>query len=252
MEIILLIAKNTFRESIRSKILYSVVFFAVVLVTASVFFGRVSIGDSGKIIKDFGLASISFFTVAFVVIAGALMLNKELAKKTIYNILAKPVSRTQFIAGKYLGMLQAATVLLVLLGFFLSGFMGIYERKFDLCLLQGYLFIFFELIILSALAIFFSAIVVTPLLSGLFAFSIFLVGRCSQYIISFAELVENKAAKLVYWVLPHFDSLYAGNEVIYGVLHSLENTLWSAVYSLGYAGVLIILACMAFQKRQFN
>lgn len=252
MQSIFSITINTFRESIRSKILYTLILFALVIVLLAAFFGKVSIGDPSKILKDFGMMSISFSSVIFVVIAGSLMLYKELSRKTIYNILSKPVLREHFLIGKYIGMLLTVSTLTFLLGLFFSVFMYFYDGYLDYHLLQGYFFILLELTILSAFSIFFSAIVVTPLLSGLFTFCIFLAGRSSQYIIEFAELVKSSLIKYIYWILPHFDGLYVGNEIVYRHFHSLENTLWSVVYAFSYSAVLITISCFFFRKREFN
>lgn len=245
------LALCTFSESIRSKILYSVFLFAILIVAIASFFSKNSIGDPSIILKDFGLMSISFFSVAFVIISGSLMVFKEISKKTIFNLLSKPIGRSTFLLGKFLGILLTALVLQYSLVVLLTVFLRIFDGKIDENLYQGYLFISFELVILSALVILFSSIVVTPMLSGLFTFGIFLVGRCSEYLIKFADLTQNSASKFVYWLIPHLDSLYRANDVVYGRLVSNEGILWSFVYSVSYAVVCLVLAKLAFSKRQF-
>jgi ABC-type transport system involved in multi-copper enzyme maturation permease subunit len=94
------IAINTMREAIRNKLLYSILLFAVLVVAVAALFGSVSIGDQMKFVKDFSLMSVSLFGVAIAVMLGVSMLNKELGRKTIYNILSKPVARWEFIVGK--------------------------------------------------------------------------------------------------------------------------------------------------------
>ena len=80
------IALNTVRETIRSKILYSLFFFLILLLAVSAFFGTVTIGDQEKVIKDFGLFALSLFSVLYAVISGSLLLAKELQRKTLYNL----------------------------------------------------------------------------------------------------------------------------------------------------------------------
>ena len=98
------IALNTFREAVRNKILYSVLAFAVLLVAISALFGSVTIGETQRVIKDFGLFALSFFGAISTIICGVSLLNKELKQKTIHNIISKPVARWEFIVGKYLGL----------------------------------------------------------------------------------------------------------------------------------------------------
>jgi Cu-processing system permease protein len=249
---IVAISLTTYRESVRSKMLYTIFFFAVLMVAITSIVGKVTIGDREKVIKDFGLMSISFFSVAFAVISGAALLHKELSKKTVYNILAKPVSRIEFLVGKYLGMLWTGAVLVGLMGAALSLYLVVLEDRADLSLLQAYVFIGLELTIVCAAAIFFSALVVTPLLSGLFTFSIFLTGRSAEYIRAFSDLTGSSVAKTIYWMVPHLHALNVSNGVVYGEVRSLENMIWSAAYAITYAGVLLVLSAVAFRRRQFN
>lgn len=250
------IAVTTYRESIRSKVLYSIMFFALLLVTLSAFFGTVTIGDHIKVIKDFGLFSVSLFTVAFAVISGSNLLAKELSKKTVYNILGKPVARWQFLAGKYFGMLGTSLVLLLLMGVGLTLFVALFEGGIDWKLWQGFYFMGLELAIVCAAAIFFSTLVVTPMLGGLFTFCTFLAGRAIGYLLTFVE--DGTVSGALAWSLealhaglPQLNKLYIGNELVYGIVQPLPAVVWATVYSFGYAGLLITVASILFQRREF-
>ena len=251
------ISLNTFRESLRSKVLYALLFFAVLLVLITALFGSVTIGDQVKVIKDFGLFSICLFAVAYAVIAGATLLSKELSRKTIYNILAKPVRRAEFLCGKYFGLMAVTWLMILLMALGLSAFCWLLEGRLDLTLLPAYSFIALQLLIVCALTIFFSSLVVTPMLSGAFSLGVFLGGRSSQHLLYFIDNGDlsggaAKALKTIYYALPHFDLLDVSNSAVYGVSPSLENLLWSLAYSIGYAGVLLVLAAFIFKNREFN
>ncbi len=251
------ITLSTFRETIRSKILYSVFFFVIALVALSAFFGSVTLGKQEIVVKNFGLFSIAFFTVAFAVISGASLVYKELSKKTIYNILSKSVSRLEFLLGKYFGMLITVCVMLFLMGLGLILFNYLFEKKFDLLLIQAYFGIFCQLIIVCALAIFFSTIVVTPLLSGAFAFGLFLAGRSTDFMLEFIQRngVEGGASLGLTWihkVLPHLNKLDYSDMTVYGQVVSSTSFIWAFLYSIAYAGVLLVLANFFFGKKEFN
>ena len=98
------LALNTFRESIRDRIFYSLLAFAVIMLAFSLVLGNLTIGDEIKIIKDFGLAAISLFGVLIAIFVGISLVYKEMEKRTIYVILAHPISRSQFVLGKYGGL----------------------------------------------------------------------------------------------------------------------------------------------------
>lgn len=251
------IALNTYRELIRSKVLYATVFFALVLVVISALLGSVTIGEQVKVIKDFGLFAVSIFSVAFAVIAGSALLSKELSRKTIYNILAKPVQRWQFLVGKFLGMFGTVAVLAILMGLGLSIFVYFFEDKLDIRLFEAYLYILLELAIVCAAAIFFSCLVVTPMLSGLFTFCLFLAGRSADYILAFAaaEGMSGFSAgllKATYVVLPQLSLVNVGNDIVYGLSTSGWHLMWAFLYTLAYIGALLVIGAMIFGRREFN
>lgn len=257
MEKVWLIALTTLRESVRSKVLYSLFFFAILLVLLTTLFGAVTIGDQVKVIEDFGLFAVSFFTVAYTVISGAALLHKELQRKTIYNILAKPVRRWEFIVGKYFGMLGTVLLMMLLLGPGLMLYVFLFKGELEWQLLAAVLYIFLQLAIVSAAALFFSAMVVTPLLSGAFTFGVFLAGRSTEYLLFFVKdgSLKGAAAELLEWLyllLPHLNRLDVSNQVVYGAALSGSHLLWSAGYAAGYSAVLLLLAVIIFERREFD
>ncbi len=256
LERILVIAINTYRESVRSKLIYSVFFFAAVLVCVSALFGSVTIGDQVKVIKDFGLFAICFFSVAYAVISGATLLQKELTRKTIYNILSKPVRRSEFVLGKYLGMLLTVALLIALMTLALAVFTFFFESRIDWLLAQAAFFIFLQLAIVCAVTLFFSSIVVTPLLSGAFTFAIFLVGRSTEYILRFIDIqplpLVRHVLRGVYTVLPHLNALDVSDRIVYAIPAAPDAMFWSFAYAAAYAGALLVPAILIFARREFN
>jgi len=257
MRKILDIATSTFRESIRSKILYSILVFVVLLLGMSAFFGSVTIGSQLQVISNFGLFSVSLFSVLYAAISGAALLHKELSRKTVYNILARAVTRSEFLVGKYLGMLYTVTAMVAIMGAGLFAFTAVLEGSPSWSLLTACFHIWLELIIICAAAIFFSSIVVTPLLSGMFTFGFFLAGRSAEYLLYFIkqDLVSGWQAWLLqglYVLLPHFDRINISDLSVYGILPAPAQTLAALVYAAGYAAVLLILADIIFRRREFN
>jgi len=257
MSRILSIAINTYRESVRSKILYALLFFAVSVVLISSIFGSVTIGDRVKVVKDFSLFSMSFFCVAYAVIAGSSLLYKELKGRTIFNILAKPVKRSDFIVGKYFGMLLTVVLLQVLMTTALQIFLVLLEFKIDYLIFYAAYSIFLQLSIVCAYTIFFSSIVVTPLLSGAFAFGIFLAGRSSAYILSLLQSVSHSKVlvfllKFVYSFVPHLDYIDLSNQVVYSKNTPIEQVAYASVYSLAYVAILLLLSVVFFERKEFK
>jgi ABC-type transport system involved in multi-copper enzyme maturation permease subunit len=255
---ILIIALNTFRELVRGKVLYSTLFLAILIVAASALFGSVSVGDQVLVIKDFGLFSISLSSILFAVITGASLLAKELERKTILNLLSKPVERWEFVFGKFIGMYITQLLYLCISSLILCSFVSLYTQEFDFKLLMSCSLVSFELLIISAACLFFSSIVVTPFLNGLFSFGLFLAGRSVEHLKAFSQHLSESNSMLgtvtdtIYYLLPHLTKVNVSDAVIFENFISAQYFFWALVYSLFYSGILLVIACLIFSKRDFN
>lgn len=255
---ILAIALNTFREAIRNYILYSVISFALLLVGISAFFGAVSIGDQLKVIKDFGLFSLSFFGALLTMISGVSLLNKELRQKTAYNILSKPVERWEFIVGKYFGLVGTSCILAACMGIALIGFLVPFEGRIDWLLFQGIYFVLLEICIVGAVTVFFSSLVVTTTLTGLFTFGTYIAGRSIGYLNYFLDEshTSNTALRwtisLLDRVLPDLSVFNLNDLLVYGVPASPAHALAALGYCAAYSAVALTLAAAIFRLRELN
>ena len=144
------IAQNTFRETIRDRVFYSLLFFALILIALSMILGNLTLTKPIKIIHDFGLGSISIAGTLIAIFVGIGMLYKEMDKRTIYTILSKPIHRWQFLIGKYLGLgltISVEVVVMSLIVFLLSFY---YVPEIPLKLFFAIVPIFFELMLILA------------------------------------------------------------------------------------------------------
>jgi ABC-type transport system involved in multi-copper enzyme maturation permease subunit len=250
------IALNTFREAVRNKILYSILFFAFLVVGVAAIFGAASVGDQMKFVKDFSLMSISLFGVVTAIVLGVNLLNKELGKKTIFNILSKPVARWQFIAGKFAGLFATLTLLVALMCGTLIAILGIFEQRLDWGLVLASTTALMELMVVIAFALFFSAIVVTPTLAGLFTAAVFVTGRSSSYLhYFFSEQYPRglrAAARVLYWLIPHLDRFNIADQVVYGHYFDLSYFVAILAYAVSYSAVLLLLSVALFSRREFT
>lgn len=246
------LAMVTIKQALRDKIIFGVVVFAVIIFLVASLFGSVSIGDTVRVIKDFGLFSISLMSVLYTVVAGASLLHAELSRKTIYNIMSKPIRRWQFILGKFFGLVVVSITLTFLMALFLSCYLWLWEGVIDWSLLVAYLYIAIESVLISALVIFFSSIVITPFLNGLFVVAVFLAGRCSDYLVEMTKLSGNPIPEKLYYLVPHLHLVWIGDDVVLGKLPSFYHFLCTVSYVGAYSSVLLILAIFAFDRREFN
>lgn len=249
------IARNTSRESIRNKVLYSVMFFAALLIVIASAFGSVSIGDSVKFVKDFALTGLSLFGVAATVVLGVTMVHNEVQRRTIYNVLSKPVTRGEFLLGKYLGLMMTLLVMLLAMGAVVLLVVAALAGKPDWSLVPAVLAMIAEIAILAAVAVFFSTVVVTPALAGLFTVATFIAGRSTSWLAHFQSeefpAVLRGLATALQFLLPQLDQLYVADRIVAGQVLPASLYVWAAAYSLCYVGLLLAASLLLFQRREF-
>lgn len=237
------IATVTLKEILRSKLLYGIFGASVFLLLIATAFATVSIGDQARIIKDFGLLLITLSSALLATAGGSNLLHKELSKKTIYNLLSKPIKRSDFIIGKFLGIFSVCIVVIAVSCVGLIAYARAFEGDIDLGIAIAGMYIGFESLILCSVALFFSSLVVTPALSGILCFAVFMVGRGLQSI---------AALGVLYWILPQTFRFAVSDGIVYGKTPTLSHTVLCAVYAISYAGALLIVATCLFSKRNFN
>ncbi len=177
------IAINVFRESVRDKVLYNLVMFAILLIGASYLLGQLTAGQDVKIIKDLGLSAISLFGLFIAVFIGIGLVSKEVERRSVYSLVSKPIRRYQLVLGKYLGLTLTlavnvsimAAALYAVLGYLSSGFPPGVQRAWDApaldpALLKAVGLILVELMLVTSIAVFFSTFS-TPMLSAAFTFA---------------------------------------------------------------------------------
>lgn len=250
------IALNTFREAIRNKILYSILLFAFVVVGISAIFGSASIGDQMKFVKDFSLMSISLFGVVIAIVLGVSLLSKELGKKTIFNILSKPVARWEFVVGKFFGLFATLTLMVAMMSAGLIAFLAAFERHLDWGLVLASGTSLLEVMVVIAIALFFSSVVVTPTLAGLFTAAAFVAGRSASYLAYFTSDDFSPGMRIVartlYWILPHLQQFNIGEFVVYGDHIEPSLVLALLAYATAYSAILLILSIALFSRREFT
>lgn len=262
------IALNVFRESVRDKVLYNLVFFAILLMGASYLIGQLTAGQDVKIIKDLGLAATSIFGLFIAVFIGIGLVSKEVEKRSIYSLLSKPIERHHLVVGKYLGLVLTLAVNLGVMAVALyvvlawlryvadpHAVLGWDRPALDPHLLKAFLLTFFELAIVTAIAVFFSTFS-TPILSAAFTFGFFVAGRFSADLRNFNQVVESPAANALtaalYWILPNLSPFDVRAQVVHGVPVSASYIALSAAYAVLYIGAMILAATLVFARRDFK
>lgn len=253
-----IVAVNTFREAVRDRVLYNLIFFALMMMAAAVLVGGVSIGIERDVIVNLGLTAISLFGIVMAIFIGVGLVYKEIEKRTLYSVLAKPIQRWQFLVGKFVGLLLTLAVNTLLMAIGLGAALFYVTRKFergDGTIVVTIYFILLELALITALALFFSCFS-SPILSTLYTLGIYVAGVFSPDIrdigIVTSSPVVKAVAKFIYYVLPNFHNFNtiaaaAHNETIPLAL-IWQNTAYASLYVI----VILIAASAMFSGRDLK
>jgi ABC-type transport system involved in multi-copper enzyme maturation permease subunit len=262
------IAVNVFRESVRDKVLYNLVLFAIVLMAASYLIGQLTAGQDVKIIKDLGLAATSIFGLFIAVFIGIGLVSKEVERRSIYSLLAKPIERHQLVVGKYAGLVLTLAVNLAVMAVALYIVLAVmawvagpaaargWERPaLDPLLLKAFAMTFVELSLITAIALLFSTFS-TPMLSAAFTFALFVAGRFSTDLRNFNQVVDSPIASglttALYWVLPNLAPFDVRAQVVHGDAVPFGYLAMSAGYGALYIAALLVLSTLVFSRRDFK
>jgi ABC-type transport system involved in multi-copper enzyme maturation permease subunit len=245
---------NTFKESARNKMFYLLVFFGILFALSSKLISFLTLGDSLKVLKDTGLAAINFFCVLIAIFTGINLVYKEIEKRTIFNILSKPVTRDHFILGKFLGL--ALTMLVALASMAVIFFILVMAvgGGFDLKILLYFCMLYLELLIIVAISLLFSSFT-TPILSFIFTVSLYLIGHIMWTFNEFKSLLHSKlwltTAHALYYLLPNLDKFNIKNDVVLGLPLRGATILFSVLYAAVYILALLAVTIMIFRRREF-
>ena len=249
------IAVNTFRESARNKMFYLLVFFGILFALSSKLVSFLTLGDAMKVLKDTGLAAINFFCVLIAIFTGINLIYKEIEKKTVFNILSKPVSRDEFIIGKFLGLALTMLTALGAMAVIFFAFVAFNGGGFDTKIALYFFMLFLELLIIVALSLFFSSFT-TPILSFIFTVSIYLIGQIIWTYNEFKDLVTvplwRTLTQVLYYLLPNLHKFNIKNEVVLGAAINPWSILYAVLYALAYVLALLAITILVFRRREFQ
>lgn len=247
---------NTFREAIRDKVLYNLVFLALLLMGVAVVIGKMTLGERVKIILDLSLAAMSVSGLLIAIFVGIGLVHKEIQRRTVYTLLAKPISRRDFVIGKYVGLMLVIVLNVAVMTVALLALTAVFsETGTSWGVLVAVLLILFELMIVTGVAVLFSTFS-TPTLSAMLTLGVWLIGRFSSDMVLFASKSDNLALRWVvtgaHYLLPNLEKFDIKNLVVYGMPIEPAYVAAAVAYGTLYLLLLIALSVLIFERREFK
>jgi Cu-processing system permease protein len=248
------VAVNTFRETIRDRILGVIILFALALIVASLWLASISLGQGDRMIKDFGLVAVSFFGLIVAAFVAASLVRKEVEKRTVFIIFSKPVSRSEFIWGKFLGL--AATMFAVLAGMtvFLFLLAWVVARSPSGSLLLAGLLIYLQLLVVMALTILFSTMT-SAVLASVWGICLYAAGELSHNVLSLSQAghsgLAHVASSVVFYVVPNLSAIDIRAPIV-----GEGSVAWGSLaawcgYLLAYLVVVLFATTWIFRRKEF-
>jgi ABC-type transport system involved in multi-copper enzyme maturation permease subunit len=262
------VAAHVFKESVRDKVLYSIVAFAVLLIAASFLMAQLTAGQEVKIMKDLGLAAISLFGRCIAIFIGIGLVSKEVEKRSIYALLAKPITRSELVIGKFFGLVSTLAVNVAVMTVALVVVLGVYEAMtpelvrqaweapaMDPRLVTAVFLILAELAVITAVAIFFSTFT-SPILAAGFTIALVIAGHFGADLKNFEKVVESAPvawmARGLYYLLPNLSAFDVKAQVVHGQPVTGLYVAMTTGYGLLYVGMLQLLSVLLFSRRDFK
>jgi ABC-type transport system involved in multi-copper enzyme maturation permease subunit len=251
----LVIAINVFREVIRDRVLYLIALFTVFLVACIRLLPEISAATEDKITLDVGLAAMSLLGLVIAVFVGTGLINKEIEKRTVLVLMAKPISRAEFIVGKHVGLSAVLGVLIALMTGIYMGLLTLNRIPYPaFSILVSSLFLWLQLSLITAIAIAFG-VFMSSLLATLLTFVVFLMGTASANLVALGTQSKNPTIEAItrnlYFVVPDLSRLDLKNQAVYGQLPNPERLLENAGYGVLYMVLLLAIATLLFSRREF-
>lgn len=249
------LATNTFREAIRNKLLYTLLGFSFLMIASGVLLATLSYVEVDEILQDMGMSAIRFFSAGIAIFVGIGLIHNEVDRRTIFTILSKPVSRSEFLLGKWAGLTFTVWLQLALMGVafaVVSALAGapLRPEHFLAIALIG-----LELMVLVALATLFSAFT-TPMLAALFTIGLWMIGHLTRDLHALSQQSDLEsvatAGSWIFQLLPDFEVFNKTLEAVHGLPIEGGEVGLAIAYAIGYTGCTLLLGSMIFSRRDFK
>lgn len=249
------IAVNTFREAVRDRVLYSILFFAGAVILASLALQEVTIGDQAKVVRSMGQGAIDLFGSIIAMFLGVSLVYKELERRTVYTILSKPIGRAQFIVGKYLGLLLTVAVELLILVAVYTALMLVQQSMPPLVLYVSMGMLFAELALLTAWSTLFSAYS-SPTTASAFTLAVFVIGHLADDVWLFGSQSDSESVRAIaqglYWVLPNFELFNIREYAVHERPVPWDRVGPALAYGAGYTAAVLAAAVAVFRNKDIK
>jgi ABC-type transport system involved in multi-copper enzyme maturation permease subunit len=255
---ILAIAAVAIREAIRQRLAVNLLVFAVALVIASLTISALTFGEQYRIIVDLGLSSMEIFGTLIATFLGAGLIAHDVERRSVYPVIAKPVSRTQYVVGRYLGLLATTTLNLLVMALVFTAVLGIYLGGLGFLGDSPFLLVLLSMVVqfamVAAVATLFSAFTTTTL-AAIFTLSLVVAGHLASDLVRYWSTKGTWAGRVgtaLYAVVPNLEALNLKEAMVYKDAVAGSFAITGLGYGLAYAAAVLAFAAAIFSRRDLR
>ena len=249
------IAVNTVREAIRNRVLYTLLFFALALIGTGVLLASLSYVERERILQDVGFAAMRVFAVAIAIFVGIHLVHREVDRRTIFTILSKPIARSEFLVGKYAGLVLTLWLQIAVMALGFGAISQLSGAPLTSVHAAAVVLVAAEVAVVVAVALLFSAFT-TPMLASLFTAGLWMIGQLSRDLRALGAQAESetirRATEVLYRALPDFQAFDLTAHAARGLVIASSDVLLPLAYATGYATLVLVAATWIFERRDFR
>jgi ABC-type transport system involved in multi-copper enzyme maturation permease subunit len=215
---------------------------------------RLTLGEFHRLLLDIGLGSVNIFSVLIAIFVGIGLVSKEIDKKTIYTIVSKPVARFEFLLGKFFGLTITLLVNILIMTAGLLAVLMAQSVPIEAVLFKAIGLILLECMVVTAVALLCSTFT-SSTLSAIFTLAIYVIGHLTADLKTFGQKMEGFSRSVLegmYYVLPNLERFNLKGHVTHQLDMPLNDLALIVAYGMAYTALLLLLASVIFQRRDFR
>lgn len=248
------ISKYSVLHSMRNKVLYIPVIFAVVFLIFSILIGEVALNEQKRFIINSSLITIQLISVFMAIVIGTFIFMEEIQKGILHVYLVKPISRGTYIFGKFLGGMLTIVINIIIM--LIISFVVFYFQEIAITsvFFVNLLMILLESMIVLSLSILFS-LSSSQLLSTFCVLCIWITGHTSEY---FKLLVQEGSGfgsvigTIAYRIIPDLEKLNYKRYVVYNIVPDMNQVNYAFLYAVLFSGLILMITTIILNKRDIK
>jgi ABC-type transport system involved in multi-copper enzyme maturation permease subunit len=257
----------TLKGGLRDRVVAAMLVVGLLLLLSTPVVAVFSMRQVVALAASYSLSIMNLMGLLLTLFLATSLLARDLEQRTVYTVCSSPISRSAYLLGKLLGLAVLLLLALVILGCFSGGALLLLEHVYPPerpfawgAFLAGLWFQYWVFLLVAGITVLFSTVATSTFLPLALSVGIYFASYSTEAVRYFVHSAAGQErlgpavsalGSAVYWLLPNFSAFDLKTEIVYGLPMSAKALLLTQVYGVAYLGVLLLLATVAFSRREF-